>query len=240
MPNKSDRLLIIIPCFNEAGSIENVVNTINFECRKNKLNYEILVINDESKDNTLEIVKKLDCKYLDLPVNLGIGGAVQSGFKYAYRNNFDYALQVDGDGQHPANEIHKLMDTALEGKFDLIIGSRFLGLGGFQSTFLRRFGIVFFKFLNKFLINQTISDSTSGFRLMNRKTLEHLIKYYPDEYPEPETLTLLGLKGIVFKEVPVLMEERKAGVSSIGAFDSIYYMVKVSLAIVFTYFKNRK
>ena len=174
---------------------------------------------------------------LNLPVNLGIGGAVQTGFKYAFLNNYDFAIQADGDGQHPASEIPKLVRAALSENADVVIGSRFIEKEGFQSSAMRRFGINYFKLLNKMLVGVTVNDSTSGFRLINRKVLELVSEYYPDEYPEPEAIIVYSLNKYKIIEVPVTMRERQGGVSSIGALSSVYYMFKVSLAILFTFIR---
>lgn len=174
---------------------------------------------------------------MNLPINLGIGGAVQTGYKYAYENNFDYAIQIDGDGQHPASEISKLVDAAVHEGYDVVIGSRFIAKEGFQSSAIRRFGIQYFKWLNRFLVNITIHDCTSGYRLINRKVLKIVNNYYPDEYPEPESIIVYSLNHLKIKEVPVIMKERQGGVSSIGTFSSFYYMLKVTLAILFTFMR---
>ncbi|MCU0467104.1 MAG: glycosyltransferase family 2 protein [Arcicella sp.] len=230
-------ILVVIPCYNEESSIQNLVNDIQSVKKQHNLPIDILVVNDCSKDNTLEIVKSLDCLYLDLPVNLGIGGGMQSGYKYAYRNGYKFAVQMDGDGQHPAVELPKLLQEALRNDADIVIGSRFLEGKGFQSSFVRRLGINYFKWLNRILIGKTIHDSTSGFRVFNRKTLEIVNQYYPDEYPEPEAIVLFGLNNLKMKEVPVEMCERQGGVSSIHSFRAVYYMFKVTLGIIFVYIR---
>jgi glycosyltransferase involved in cell wall biosynthesis len=237
MTKQRAKILVIIPCYNEEASIQNLVQDIQSVKKQHDLPIDILVVNDCSKDNTLKVIKSLDCLYLDLPVNLGIGGGMQSGYKYAYRNGYQFAVQMDGDGQHPATELPKLLHEALSEKADVIIGSRFLEGKGFQSSFFRRLGINYFKWLNKFLIGQTIHDSTSGFRVFNRKTLEIVSQYYPDEYPEPEAIVLFGMRKLIMKEIPVEMCERQGGVSSINSFRAIYYMFKVSLGIIFVYIR---
>jgi len=229
------RILVVIPCYNEEKTIASVVAQIA-ECRRlHQLNLDILVVNDCSRDNTMRVVRQLDCLCLDLPVNLGIGGAMHSGYRYAYRYNYDIAIQVDGDGQHPANEIPSLLTPLFSDKADVVIGSRFLNRIGFQSTFTRRLGIRFFTGLNWLLIGQTIRDSTSGFRAMNRRTLAIVDGYYPDEYPEPEAIVQFGLHKLRIREVPVEMLERQGGVSSITSFKSIYYMAKVTLGSLFLF-----
>lgn len=237
MTKQRAKILVIIPCFNEQTSIKNLVGDINSVKKQHDLPIDILVVNDCSKDNTLLIVKSLNCLYLDLPVNLGIGGGMQSGYKYAFHNGYEYAVQMDGDGQHPATELPKLLNEALLNQSDVIIGSRFLQGKGFQSSFFRRVGIKYFKWLNRLLIGQIIHDSTSGFRVFNRKTLELVTQYYPDEYPEPEAIVLFGLRHLKMKEIPVEMCERQGGVSSIHSLRAVYYMFKVSLGIIFVYIR---
>ncbi len=231
------KIAVIIPCYNEEDSIAHVIDEIRTLPENKLFSITPVVVNDCSTDKTLEVLKKLNCIYLDLSVNLGIGGAVQTGFKYAFHNNFDIAVQLDGDGQHPAGSIPDLIAPILATEADVVIGSRFITREGFQSSYLRRSGINYFKFLNKWLTGLTITDSTSGFRAINRKALEIVCRYYPDEYPEPEAIILYSLNHLQIKEIPVVMRERIGGVSSIGSFKSLYYMVKVSLAIFFIYIR---
>lgn len=231
------KIAAIIPAYNEENSIANVVNDIISQNKKTNYRVDPIVVNDSSKDNTKKIIEKLDCVALNLPINLGIGGAVQTGYKYAFINGYDYAIQVDGDGQHPACEIQNLVDEILVSENDIIIGSRFISKEGFQSSFIRRQGINYFKWLNNFLLGIKITDSTSGFRLLNKKALKLVVNYYPDEYPEPESIILFSLNKLKIKEVPVKMIERQGGVSSINTLSSIYYMLKVTLAIIFTYIR---
>jgi len=146
---------------------------------------------------------------------------------------------MDGDGQHPPGELHKLIEPLLKDEADVIIGSRFIDKEGFQSSVMRRFGINFFSKLNKMLVGVNIKDSTSGYRVYNKKAIAELIKYYPDEYPEPEAIVYLTNKKLKIKEVPVLMNERLGGVSSIRSFSSIYYMIKVSLNSIFLNLKMK-
>lgn len=231
------KIAAIVPAYNEEKAITAVVNDILQTSQSQNLSITVIVVNDCSLDSTSEIISKLNCVALDLPVNLGIGGAVQTGFKYAFENGFDYAIQIDGDGQHPASEIPKLISAAKENNLDVVIGSRFISKEGFQSSAIRRFGINYFKLLNRFLVGVTINDSTSGFRLINKKTLEIVSDYYPDEYPEPEAIILYSLNKLNIGEVSVTMKERQGGVSSIGASSSIYYMLKVTLAIFYTFIR---
>ena len=231
------KIAAIVPAYNEEKAITAVVNDILQTAQSQNLSITVIVVNDCSKDTTSEIISKLKCVSLNLPVNLGIGGAVQTGFKYAFENGFDYAIQIDGDGQHPASEIVKLINAAKENNLDVVIGSRFMSKEGFQSSAIRRFGINYFKWLNRFLVGITINDSTSGLRLINKRTLEIVSEYYPDEYPEPEAIILYSLNKLKVGEVSVNMKERQGGVSSIGTLSSIYYMFKVTLAIIYTFIR---
>lgn len=228
---------VIIPAYNEEESITNVVESINSLRTDSTYILHPIVVNDCSKDATYTIASKLNCVVLDLPVNLGIGGAMQTGFIYAYKNRFDYAIQVDGDGQHPAIEIPKLVNEIIAKQKDVVIGSRFINNKGFQSTFVRRLGILFLKFWLKEVCGATVNDSTSGFRIVNRKSMELILDYYPDEFPEPESLVMFVLNNLQIAEVPVNMLERQGGQSSIRNLKTVYYMIKVSMAIFFTYIK---
>lgn len=233
------KLAVVIPAYNEQDSIAIVVNDI---LSVNYPDFQIIpiVVNDCSNDDTANVANKLNCILLNLPVNLGIGGAVQTGFKYAFENNFDYAIQVDGDGQHPASEISKLLSEAEKGDYNIIIGSRFIEKKGFQSSVMRRFGIHFLRNWIKLFSGKTIFDNTSGFRLFDRKVLELVAIEYPDEYPEPESIIMFSKRGFTIKEMAVEMKERQGGQSSIRAFNQLYYMIKVSLAIFYTYLRIKK
>jgi glycosyltransferase involved in cell wall biosynthesis len=236
---QSPKILIVIPCYNEEASIRSVIAEINQLKQTQPIDINALVVNDCSTDDTIAVVRTLDCFYLDLPVNLGIGGAMQAGYKYAYRNGYDIAIQLDGDGQHPANEIPALIQPILDGTADVVIGSRFITKEGFQSSVFRRVGINYFRWLNQVLIGQTIYDSTSGFRAFNRRTLAIVNNYYPDEYPEPEAIVQFGLHKLRMKEIPVRMRERQGGISSINSTKAVYYMMKVTLGILFVYTRLR-
>lgn len=225
------KIIIIIPAFNEKDNIKNVILSL----KETHPEFDCVVINDASLDTTQKEAESTKKAFVvQLPVNLGIGGAVQTGFKFALENNYDYAIQFDGDGQHLATEIPKILSPVMSGECDSCIGSRFLDNNeeGFKSSASRRFGIGYFKYLNKLLINQAISDSTSGFRAYNKKTIAFLARHYPTDYPEPETIVLLGKNNFLIKEVSVLMQERQGGQSSISGFKPVYYMLKVSLAML--------
>ena len=230
------KVAIIIPCFNEQDCVANVFSEVS-NIKIPGCFIEPIFVNDCSKDNTLALLQSYHAKVLNLPVNLGIGGAVQTGFKYALLNDFDIAIQLDGDGQHPSDQIINLIQPIIAGEADVVIGSRFLLKEGFQSTFTRRLGINYFKFLNKCLIHKTMTDNTSGFRAINKKALKVVCNYYPDEYPEPEAIILFSLNNLSIQEIPVIMRERMGGQSSISSYKSIYYMIKVSLAVIFIYLR---
>ncbi|MCD8396518.1 MAG: glycosyltransferase family 2 protein [Lachnospiraceae bacterium] len=220
--------LIIIPAYNEQESILDTVRDVE----KNAPGFDYVVVNDCSKDNTLQICRENHIHVLDLPINLGIGGAVQTGYLYAYRNGYDIAAQIDGDGQHDASYLGMMADELISENLDMVIGSRFIDNEGFQSSWIRRSGIRFFTFLMRVLFGKTITDATSGMRLCNRRTMELFIRDYPRDYPEPETVARLLRHKYNVKEVPVRMRERSGGVSSISARKSVYYMIKVTLAIL--------
>ena len=226
------RVLIILPCFNEEQSIGSILQQLK-NIKVPNCEFTALPVNDGSTDNTITEIKKHSSTYVDLPKNLGIGGAVQSGLKYAHKNNFDMAVQMDGDGQHPPLELIKIISPILNNETDVCIGSRFIDKEGFQSSFLRRVGINFLSGLIKLRCGQTVLDCTSGYRAFNKKAIEECVKYYPKKYPEPESALYLIKKGIRVKEIPVIMEARDGGTSSISGLRGIYYMLKVSLTILF-------
>jgi len=233
------KVLIIIPAYNEQENIERVVTNLKTHCPQ----YDYLIVNDCSSDKTHEICSKNNFNYIDLCCNLGIGGGVQSGYIYAYRNGYDCAIQIDGDGQHDPQYISRLVDPIERGEADIVIGSRFIDYEGFQSSGMRRFGINFLSALIKVVCGAKVKDVTSGFRAANREFIEFFSKEYADDYPEPEAIVATKLNGARILEVPVVMNEREGGTSSISPLKSIYYMIKVSLAILlykFTYKGGKK
>jgi len=224
--NANPRILLIIPAFNERDNIRSLLLSLREQ------GLEALVVNDGSSDDTAEVCASIGANIVSLPCNLGIGGAVQTGYKYAYTHGYDIAIQFDGDGQHRAEFVPTLIAPLLAGQADLSIGSRYIEKEGFQSTFLRRAGIRYFSRLIRMISGQTVTDPTSGFRAVNREIMAMFAQQYPTDYPEPESIVhVLRLGGRV-AEVPVLMSERVGGRSSIRSFRSIYYMIKVSLAIL--------
>lgn len=220
--------LVIIPAYNEEASIVNTVQDI----LDHAPGFDYVVINDCSKDRTLQRCRENGLNVIDLPVNLGIGGGIQTGYRYAVEHGYDVAVQFDGDGQHDASYLQAMADRLERDDLDMVIGSRFIENEGFQSTGLRRFGINFFKSLIKLLYGGTITDATSGMRMCSRRVMEEFSVDYPQDYPEPETVARLLRKKYKVREIPVVMRERSAGTSSINPAKSVYYMIKVSLAIL--------
>lgn len=232
------KVLIVIPCYNEEDSLPLVLQEIKDLQLPNEYKLTALVINDCSKDGTALVAKQFGAELLDLPCNLGIGGAVQTGFKYAVKNNFDLAIQLDGDGQHPANELIKLLNGYENFSADVVIGSRFINREGFQSSLIRRIGIKYFYRLNRLFTGNSIYDSTSGFRLLSKRAILLASNQYPDDYPEPESLVIFAKANFVIKEVSVTMRSRLGGKSSIGSTASLFYTIKVSLAMLFSFIRN--
>ncbi|MEG1619561.1 MAG: glycosyltransferase family 2 protein [Malacoplasma sp.] len=222
------KTLVIIPAYNEEESLVKVINKL----RKVDLNFDYIIIDDCSTDSTEKICSENNYNYIHLPVNLGIGGGVQTGYQYAKENNYDIAIQMDGDGQHNPEDIKVLIQPLLDKKVEMVIGSRFIKKDGFQSSFMRRFGINFLKRLIKLCCGVTVNDTTSGFRAVSKDLIAFFADNYAQDYPEPEAIIAAVLNKYRILEVPVLMYERQGGESSINAFKSIYYMVKVSLAII--------
>ena len=221
-----EKVLIIIPAYNEEKNIKKTIESLK------KINVDYVVINDGSLDNTLEVLNKMNANYINLPFNMGIGCAVQTGYKYAFLKNYDIAIQYDGDGQHNSSYIKNLVKKINEGH-DMVIGSRYMEKKGFQSSFMRRIGIRWIKFITKILIGRTTTDPTSGFRACNRKVIEFFAENYPYDYPESETYVIASLLGFDIVDIPVLMNERKEGKSSISGLKSVYFMIKVTISLIF-------
>jgi glycosyltransferase involved in cell wall biosynthesis len=226
--------IIVIPAYNEEGNLEKTVRDI----RENAPDFDYIIVNDCSTDNTLGMCREKGFSYLNLPVNLGIGGAVQTGYRYAYYHGYDLAVQFDGDGQHSAKFLAQMAKVLEETESDMVIGSRFIEKEGFQSSGLRRIGIRYFSLLINLLTGKTVTDPTSGMRMINRKLLKKFTNEYPKDYPEPESVvTVLSEKHKV-TEIPVVMNEREEGISSISLRNSVYYMIKVSFAVVIARMKK--
>lgn len=220
--------LIIIPAYNEAESIEATVRGIQAKMS----GFDYVVINDCSTDKTREICENNGFNVVNLSVNLGIGGAVQTGYIYARDNGYEIAVQMDGDGQHDVEFVQKMASHLENNGLDLVIGSRFINKEGFQSSRLRRIGISYFKGLIRLCTGKTITDPTSGYRMAGRRVIEMFADDYPKDYPEPETAVKILRAGLKVEEIPVVMRKRQGGVSSISMGKSIYYMIKVTLAIL--------
>lgn len=220
--------LIIIPAFNEESNIEKTVTAI----QKNAQGFDYVIINDCSGDSTRQICEKKGYNIVNLPINLGIGGAVQTGYKYALEHGYDVAVQVDGDGQHDPEFLSTMAEHLMDNGLDMVIGSRFIEKEGFQSSTLRRIGIIFFSKLIKILTGTLITDPTSGLRMIGRNAMALFAVDYPRDYPEPESVVAVIQRGMKVEEIPVIMKEREGGVSSISLKKSVYYMIKVTLAIL--------
>lgn len=230
------RTLIIIPAYNEQG---NILNTIN-DIRENAPQVEYVVINDCSTDNTKQILQEAGVTVVNLPVNLGIGGGVQTGYRYALENDYDIAIQFDGDGQHMAEYLKDLIAPIEAGEANVVIGSRFIKKEGFQSSAMRRFGIGFLSGLIRLLGGVRVYDVTSGFRAADRSMIAYYADNYAQDYPEPEAILAASLEGATVKEIAVQMRERQSGESSINSFKSLYYMIKVSVALLIYRITHRR
>jgi glycosyltransferase involved in cell wall biosynthesis len=224
-----ERKLAVVPAYNEAATVGTVVGALHREAP----DWDVLVIDDGSTDDTAKVAAAAGARVLSLPFNLGIGGAVQAGFRYAREEDYDLMVQVDGDGQHVASEIPALVRArADEPRLDMVCGSRFLSADyRYPAPVSRRTGIHLFAFLLSRIVGQRVSDPTSGFRLYNRRAIGLFARDYPHDYPEVEAVLMLHHHRLTMREVPVLMYERGGGVSSIRSGKSIYYMIKVLLAI---------
>lgn len=231
---KKKKILMIIPAYNEEKNILSVYHTIQKYNKEHNVNYEVLVINDGSTDQTESILKEHQIPYITLVHNLGIGGAVQTGYKYAYEHQYDIAIQFDGDGQHDVAFVKDIIKPIVEEKADFVIGSRFIDkkVSKFQSTKARQLGIRMISATMHLVTGAKIYDTTSGFRAANASIIKEFAKNYPLEYPEPVTTTELLKKGYQVSEIPVSMNERIGGVSSIRSWKNAYYMINVLLSII--------
>lgn len=232
------RILLIIPAYNEEDNILEVYKC----CQKKKEILDAIVINDGSRDNTLKILVENNIPHVNLIQNVGIGGAVQTGYKYAYRNGYDIAVQFDGDGQHNVEYVDRLTALLEDGQADMVIGSRFVekSTQGFKSSRSRRMGIKIISGLIRWCTGCRITDPTSGFRAINRRVLEKFVEYYPIEYPEPDSIVELLVAGFKVTETAVVMNERINGQSSIRSWKNIYYMINVCLSIILTSISGRR
>ncbi|MEG2083272.1 MAG: glycosyltransferase family 2 protein [Oscillospiraceae bacterium] len=222
------RVLVIIPAYNESECICGVVESLRECCPE----YDLVVINDCSTDDTRKVLDNCGARRVDLPSNLGIGGAVQTGYRYALECGYDISVQFDGDGQHMAEFLPAIVDPVARGECDMCVGSRFLEKKGFQTSGLRRFGINFLRVLLRVVCGVKVTDVTSGFRACSRELTEFFSLNYAQDYPEPEAIMEEVTAGFTVQEAPVEMRERTTGKSSISPLKSVYFMIKVSIAIV--------
>lgn len=222
------RVAVIVPAFNEARSLP----ALAAELRAHPLRPDVCVIDDGSSDGTAAVASGLGLAVVRLPFNLGIGGAVQAGYAWCAARGHDVAVQVDGDGQHDVAFLEALLEPVRGGRADLVVGSRFLAPGGFRSTAARRTGIRYLSWFLRLRCGARVTDPTSGFRAAGRRAIELFAAAYPPDYPEPEAVALAVRAGLAVAEVPVRMRERAHGASSITALRSLYYLVKVSLALL--------
>jgi len=223
-------VLLILPAYNEEVSLASTVDG----CRRVVHAEDILVVDDGSTDRTPEVAARLGVRRARLPVNLGIGGAVQTGYRHALRAGHRVAVQVDADGQHDPLDVPALVEPVRQGRCDMAIGSRYLTAEGFTSTRLRRFGNRLLSAAIRVSTGTRIADCTSGFRAVNRRVLTSFARYYPADFPEPESLAILLHAGMSVLELPVVMRPRHGGASSIKPLDGAIYMVKV-LSVITAY-----
>ncbi len=228
------KILLIIPAYNEEENILKTYQKIIDFNKKNKTKYDVIVINDGSTDETSKICHENNIPVIDLIRNLGIGGAVQTGYKYALENNYDIAVQYDGDGQHDVGYVKNIIDPIVNNKANMVIGSRFIKKDSseFQSSFARRIGIKMISFVIKLKTNKKIYDTTSGFRAADKNVISLFALTYPTEYPEPISTVEVLRHHLKVEEVPVSMKERTKGKSSITSWKQAYYMINVFLSIL--------
>lgn len=232
---ENPRAIVIIPAFNEEETIGGVLESL----RELVPNYDVVVVDDGSTDRTGAIVAQHQgVILLRLPFNLGIGGAMQTGYKYALRGRYDVAVQCDADGQHPIEEIPSLVARIADGTADVIIGSRYVCDTDYRPSFFRRLGKSALSRWIDLLIGGGVTDTTSGFRAMNRSAIEVVARTYPEDYPEPEVLVILHKHGLTVAEIPVNMHPRRGGTTSIRPHGAVYYMIKVGLAAFIHLFRK--
>lgn len=225
---KTHKVLVIIPCYNESENLQKVVTRLQAAAPA----VDYIIVNDCSTDDSAAVCRRLGYRYLDLPVNLGIGGGVQCGYQYAVENGYDITVQMDGDGQHDPAYLEALLAPVAAGQLDMAIGSRFISKEGFQTSFMRRLGIRLISGTIRLLTGARVRDVTSGFRACGPQLTAFFARQYAQDYPEPEAIVSAVLEGYRVGEVPVVMQERMGGVSSINMLRSAYYMIKVPLALL--------
>ena len=223
----SGRVLILIPAYNEELSLGLLLDEVQRELP----DYPVLVVNDGYADRTPSVARQCGVAVLNMPYNVGVGTAVQAGFQYAWRNGFDYVLRLDGDGQHPPDGARRLLEAMQDAPSDLILGTRFGANSGIISTWVRHLGVRGLALFLSIICQARITDPTSGLWLINRRLVFVFANLYPSDYPEPEALALLRRLGYTFREVPVCFRSRKAGLSSIGRWDTLFHALKVVLAL---------
>jgi glycosyltransferase involved in cell wall biosynthesis len=229
------RKLAIIPAYDEEDAIGGVVD----EVREFDPDIDVLVVDDASHDRTAERAERCGAVVLRLPFNLGIGGAVQAGLRYAALHDYDIAVRVDGDGQHDPGELGPLLEAVLGGRVDICVGSRFAGAAGFRSSATRRVGIRILAGTVSLVTGQRVTDTTSGFQVLNRRAIELFAEDYPHDYPEVEAAVMVHKHRLRLEELPVRMRERIAGRSSIRGLRTLYYMAKVMLAVLIGSLRRR-
>ena len=232
---ENNKVLVIIPAYNEELSLPGVIAGI----RKFAV-LDVVVINDGSEDETSKVARAAGAKVIDLPFNLGIGGAVQTGYLFAFKSGYDVAVQVDADGQHNPEDLPHIIEPVLRGEADMVVGSRFVESTGYKTPLARKMGMLIFSAVVSFINGQSLKDTTSGYRAVSKRVIEFFVDNYPTDYPEVEALVLLKKNGFTIKEVPVTMAAREHGQSSITPLKSVYYMIKVLLAIFMNILRANK
>jgi glycosyltransferase involved in cell wall biosynthesis len=236
MIEETMRKLAIVPAWNEERDLPAVLDELHREAPS----WDICVVDDGSRDATAAVARDREAVVLRLPMNLGIGGAVQTGYLWARDHGYEVAAQIDADGQHDPRFLAPALDLLTSGAADVVVGSRFLGAGGFQSTVLRRGGSRYLSWFLRLRCGAHVTDPTSGFRVAGRRAIELFAQNYPSDYPEPEAIALATRHGLRTREVPVVMRTRQHGASSIGPARTLYYLVKVSLALVLLPVERRR
>jgi hypothetical protein len=231
-----NKILIIIPAYNEETNIRKTIKEIQREAN----NVNILVVNDGSTDNTGSIARQLGVRVLDMPYNMGIGVAVQTGLKIADEYGYDIAIQIDADGQHDPRYIPCLCQALISYPCDLVIGSRYLSQNGYKTSTVRSTGIKFFSYIASVIIGRKITDTTSGYRAMNKSVIRFFSKHYPTDFPDAKAIVMLGINNFTIKEIPVVMRQRQAGKSFLSVQKMVIYPFKNLMAIACVFVRGRK
>lgn len=233
---KGLKVLIIVPVYNEGRAILDLLA----EIKEYSPFADVVIVNDFSTDNTPALLKENQVQFLSLPANLGIGGAVQTGFKYAYARGYDVAIQVDGDGQHDPRQIKLLLETMISSGTDVVIGSRYLEKTGYKTPVFRRIGMILFSLFTGLITGQKITDTTSGFRALNRKAVEFFAENYPVDFPDAEAVIMLLKNGFKIKEISVIIRQRALGQSTTGFIKSVYYPFRSLIGIFAIFIRERR